>query len=342
MEFKEIMVGQDSLRCTFLRECVDTDGIIARIPAALMMPSCRAKSTTVGRKLEERARELGLEPSNHSYLAAWLMYQRSLHLDNEPPTSSPSDNSTKVYYAEDTDQPIGGWGPYICVLPRVYDDPLWWSAEVCFGVLYGDRLEPRNRKREGGSKMRQKAPLCSGALLAKRGAGAASQAVLGSAMLRSATAARPTLVPPLPGALEARRPAKERERRLSSAFGRRRAGQRVTQPAAPPRVPGSAAAAGARAAAGRHAAPRVCARQGGAPRPRPRRPLPGKPTQEGRAGAGCGGRAATSCGGRAVAGDEDEPWRGTRHGRLGRIQRGSLKRGESNVAGRGREQWLPP
>ena len=167
LEFKEIMVGQDSLRCTFLRECVDTDGIIARIPAALMMPSCRAKSTTVGRKLEERARELGLEPSNHSYLAAWLMYQRSLHLDNEPPTSSPSDNSTKVYYAEDTDQPIGGWGPYICVLPRVYDDPLWWSAEVCFGVLYGDRLEPRNRKREGGSKMRQKAPLCSGALLAK-------------------------------------------------------------------------------------------------------------------------------------------------------------------------------
>ena len=56
-------------------------------------------------------------------------------------------------------------------------------------------------------------------------------------MLRSATAARPTLVTPLREALEAPRSAKERERRLSSAFGRRRAGQRVTQPAAPPRVP---------------------------------------------------------------------------------------------------------
>jgi hypothetical protein len=130
LEFRNETILSDTIRGTFATKNIEENGRITRIPAVLMMTSSRARGEPIGQVLTNRASELGLDVSNHSYLAAWLMYQRAVHRPAEPPGDAAAPRCCAAELPEGADQPIGGWGPYIRILPVEYDDPLWWTQEV--------------------------------------------------------------------------------------------------------------------------------------------------------------------------------------------------------------------
>ena len=131
LEFKEIVFGEGKMRGTFTTMNIDVDATITRIPGSLMMPSERARRTDICSRLQARATDLGLKVSNHTYLAAWLMHQRSEHMQHDQALSAlRTNNYSAINISEGQDQPVGGWGPYIRVLPKAYSDPLWWTPEV--------------------------------------------------------------------------------------------------------------------------------------------------------------------------------------------------------------------
>jgi hypothetical protein len=133
IEFNETESDGVRFRGTFANTDIKIDSIITRIPASLMMPSGRARRTKIGVRLEARAVELGLKPSNHTFLSAWLMYQRFLHIRDESLHSALKDSKLDE---DSSEEPNGGWGPYIRVLPREYSDPTWWTSEVLADVHF--------------------------------------------------------------------------------------------------------------------------------------------------------------------------------------------------------------
>jgi hypothetical protein len=117
--------GEHGERGTFASEDIPVSGLICRIPAKLMMTDARAAATTVGKLVQKQG------ASNSSALYVWLVAQRfcagrgAEDIEGEP---------------WDGMQPEGGWQPYIDVLPRTYEDPMWWSEEEKQSLLAGTPL----------------------------------------------------------------------------------------------------------------------------------------------------------------------------------------------------------
>jgi hypothetical protein len=119
MENIEI-AGEGDDRGAFASAEIPPGGLLIRVPGGLIMTDERAAATTVGRLITSKG------GTRMNALQGWLVAQK---FASGAGCTAILENDGGDGNDDGVVDPVGGWQPYIDILPNAYDNPLWWDEE---------------------------------------------------------------------------------------------------------------------------------------------------------------------------------------------------------------------
>lgn len=119
MENIEI-AGEGDGRGAFASAEIPPGGLLIRVPGGLIMTDERAAATTVGHLITSKG------GTRMHALQGWLVAQK---FASGAGCGAILEKEKDVGDGNDCGDPVGGWQPYIDILPDAYDNPLWWDEE---------------------------------------------------------------------------------------------------------------------------------------------------------------------------------------------------------------------